>query len=141
MLLQPEMIESRESPLIVTPHAGELNQLCNAFGTVGLDSVEQVSELAEAIEGIVVAKGPDTMIASEGGQVVMMPPAPSWLSTAGTGDVLAGLIASRLATGTRAIRAAEEGCWLHAEAARLSGPAFTAGTLIDAIPEAYYNFL
>jgi hydroxyethylthiazole kinase-like uncharacterized protein yjeF len=141
MLLEPEMIESRESPLIVTPHAGELNHLCNAFGTVGLDSVEQVSELAEAIEGIVVAKGPDTMIASEGGQVLMMPPAPSWLSTAGTGDVLAGLIASRLATGSRAIRAAEEGCWLHGEAARLSGPAFTAGTLIDAIPESYYNFL
>ena len=61
---------------------------------------------------------------------------PSWLSVAGTGDVLAGVIASRLATGAEPFAAACEGLWLHGEAARLAGPAFTAGTLADHIPEA-----
>ncbi len=118
-----------------------MDHLCNNFGTVGLDRVEQVLELAEALEGIVIAKGHDTMIASEGGQVVMIPPASSWLSTAGTGDVLAGLVASRLATGQRAMKAAEEGCWLHGATAQQAAPAFTAGTLIDHIPDAYDTFL
>ncbi len=142
VLLEPEMLEGRTSPLIVTPHAGELDALGRAFDTVGLDRVEQVCELAEAIEGVVVAKGPDTIIAAPGSAVTIMPPASSWLSIAGTGDILAGLIASRLAVGNGSPKQiALEGCWLHREAARLAGPAFSAGTLIDYIPEAYESFL
>ena len=141
-LLEPDMLDGRTSALIVTPHAGELHSLSNSFGTVGLDRIEQVSELAEAIEGVVVAKGPDTIIAAPSRTPVILPPAPSWLSTAGTGDVLAGLIASQLATGAElAALLAEIGCWLHAEAARKAGPAFSASGLIDTIPEAYRAFL
>ena len=61
---------------------------------------------------------------------------PSWLSVAGTGDVLAGVIASRLATGAEAFEAACEGVWLQGEAAHLAGPAFTAGELASHIPGA-----
>jgi NAD(P)H-hydrate repair Nnr-like enzyme with NAD(P)H-hydrate dehydratase domain len=64
------------------------------------------------------------------------PRASSWLSGAGPGDVLAGLIASRLATGAEAFAAAGEGVWLPAEAARLAGPGFTAGRLVEFIPAA-----
>lgn len=142
VLLEPDMLDGRTSPLIVTPHAGELEHLGNNFGSVGFDRVEQVSELAESLEGVVVAKGPDTMIAAPGAPVTIMPPATSWLSTAGTGDVLAGLIASRLAVGENGpLNHAIEGCWLHREAARLAGPAFTAGDLMNYIPEAYGAFL
>lgn len=141
VLLDPTMLEGRSCPIIATPHAGELDQLADAFEAVGLDRLEQVQEMAEDIEGVIVAKGPDTLIASAGSPVIVMPPAPSWLSTAGTGDVLAGLIGSRLTTGVSARRAAEQGCWLHGQAARLSGPAFSAGTLIDAIPAAYETLL
>ena len=138
VLLEPSMLEGRTSPLILTPHGGELAVLSDSFGTVGLDRVEQVTELAEAIEGVVVAKGPDTMIAAPASPVMVMPASPSWLSTAGTGDVLAGLIASRLAVGRNSPQGvAAEGCWLHREAARSAGVSFTAADLIDYIPTAY----
>lgn len=138
VLLEPDMIDGRSSPLILTPHAGELDALGNNFGSVGLDRIEQISELAEAIEGVVVAKGPDTIVAAASSDITIMPPATSWLSTAGSGDVLAGLIASRLAVGSSsAIGAAIEGCWLHREAAHLAGPAFTAADLIAHIPKSY----
>lgn len=140
-LLDPAMLDGREWPIIATPHAGELDALANSFGSVGLDRLEQVTELAEDLEGVLVAKGPDTLIAAAGAPLVVMPPAPSWLSTAGTGDVLAGLIASRLASGVSPRRAAEQGCWLHLAAARRAGPVFAAGQLIDHIPAAYADFL
>lgn len=141
-LLTPDMLEGRLSPLIVTPHAGELDALGQTFGSVGLDRIEQVSDLAEALEGVVVAKGPDTMLAAPATPVTIMPPATSWLSTAGTGDVLAGLIASRMAVGMESpMGIALEGCWLHAEAARLAGPAFSAGDLVHHIPAAYRAML
>lgn len=136
-LLEPQMLEEREWPIIATPHAGELDHMANTFGVVGLDRVEQTVELAEGIEGVLVAKGPDTLIAAQGSGLVVMPPASSWLSTAGTGDVLAGLIASRLATGASPRKAAEQGCWLHAVAARRAGPAFSAGDLVRHLPEAF----
>ncbi len=141
VLLEPSMIEGRDCPIIATPHAGELDQLANAFEATGLDRPEQACELAEDIEGVLVAKGPDTLIAAEGVPLAIMPPASSWLSVAGSGDVLAGLIASRLATGASARKAAEHGCWLHREAAWHAGTAFTAGDLIDNIPRAYNSFL
>lgn len=141
-LLTPDMLEGRLSPLVVTPHAGELDALGHTFGSVGLDRVEQVSDLAEALEGVVVAKGPDTMLGAPGTPITIMPPASSWLSTAGTGDVLAGLIASRMAVGMDSpLGIALEGCWLHREAARLAGPAFSAGDLLHFIPDAYGSML
>jgi hydroxyethylthiazole kinase-like uncharacterized protein yjeF len=136
-LLEPPMLEDREWPIIATPHAGELDALANTFGAVGLDRVEQVVELAEAIEGVLVAKGPDTLVAAQGSSLVMTPGASSWLSTAGTGDVLAGLIASRLACGASPRKAAEQGCWLLATAARHAGPAFSSGDLIGHVPAAF----
>lgn len=136
-LLEPPMLEDREWPIIATPHAGELETMANAFGVVGLDRIEQAIELAEAIEGVLVAKGPDTLLAAQGSSLVVMPPATSWLSTAGTGDVLAGLIASRLACGVGPRKAAEQGCWLHARAAKHAAPAFSALGLVAQIPAAF----
>ncbi|RIV89561.1 NAD(P)H-hydrate dehydratase [Aurantiacibacter xanthus] len=142
VLLEPEMLEDRSAPLVLTPHAGELDAIGNAFASSEPDRLEQVTELAEAIEGVLVAKGPDTIVAAPGRPPVFMPPAPSWLSTAGTGDVLAGLIASQLAVGeTSAFQAAQNGCWLHREAALRAGPAFSASGLVAQLPAAYGAFL
>ena len=142
MLLEPGMLaELSGGSLIATPHAGELGVLCESFGIGDGGRLERVARLARKMGAVVVAKGPDTLIASPEGALEVMPPALSWLSTAGTGDVLAGLIASRLATGSKPIHAAIEGCQLHAEAARLAGPAFSAGTLIENIPAAYASFM
>ena len=141
VLLEPSMLEKRTCPIIATPHTGELEKLANSFGAVGLDRREQATELAEAVEGVLVAKGPDTIIAARGSTITIMPPASSWLSTAGTGDILAGLIGSRLATGAGAQEAAEEGCWLHAAAARRAGSAFSVADLNSHIAGAYGEFM
>ena len=86
---------------------------------------------------VIVAKGPDTVIASPDGVITFAPRAPSWLSTAGTGDVLAGAIASRLASGSSPHTAACEGVWLQAEAARMAGACFSSLQLAETVRSAY----
>lgn len=138
VLLAPRLLAERSAALIATPHEGELIALERAFD---LDSAgskpERASALARASGMTVVAKGADTVIAAPDGRMALAPRASSWLSTAGTGDVLAGAIASRLATGVEPFAAACQGVWLHGEAARLCGAAFTAGALAGAVREAY----
>jgi len=136
-LLAPEMLDARSAPLVATPHEGELARLCAAFGIGGKGKLERARALALASGMVVVAKGPDTLIAAPSGATVLCPPASSWLSVAGTGDVLAGVLASRLAAGAGPLAAACEAVWLHGEAARLAGPVLTAAALAARLPEAY----
>lgn len=136
-LLAPAHLSGRSAPLVLTPHEGELNALCRAFGVAGDARRERVRGLAGETGAVVVAKGPDTLVAAPDGRLAISPPAPSWLSTAGTGDVLAGIVASRLATGEEAFAAACQGVWLHGAAARLAGPAFAAGELAGTVAAAY----
>ena len=137
VLLAPRLLAEHAGPLIATPHDGELAALERAFDLPGTGTKpERAARLAEASGMVIVAKGPDTAVAAPGGGLALAARASSWLSTAGTGDVLAGVIASRLAAGSEAFVAACEGVWLHGEAARLSPPAFSAGQLAAAIPTA-----
>ncbi len=137
VLLGPRLLAERKGATVVTPHEGELLALERAFGCDGSGSKpERALALAAAGDMIVVAKGPDTVIASPDGRLACAPRASSWLSTAGTGDVLAGCIASRLAAGADGFAAACEGVWLHGEAARRAPPAFTAGQLGQMVPAA-----
>lgn len=126
------------APTIVTPHEGELAALEAAFGLEAAGTkVEQAAGLARVGGMIVVAKGPDTVIAAPDGRLALAHRASTWLATAGTGDVLAGTIASRLAAGAEPFAAACEGVWLHAEAARRRRGPFTAEQLARAVPDAY----
>jgi hydroxyethylthiazole kinase-like uncharacterized protein yjeF len=135
VLLQPGTISA---PAIATPHEGELAVLERAFGVDGSGGkAARAAALAMASGMVIVAKGPDSVIAGPGGQVALAHRASSWLSVAGTGDVLAGIIASRLATGAAPFDAACEGVWLHAEAARLAGAAFCASALAARVRDAY----
>lgn len=122
---------------VLTPHEGEMAALEKAFGLAGTGlRRDRASALARATGAVVLLKGPDTVNAAPAGEVVLAPRATSWLSVAGTGDVLAGTIASRLAVHGDPLRAASEGVMLHAEAARLAGPAFTAGELARQVGKA-----
>ncbi|WP_353227011.1 NAD(P)H-hydrate dehydratase [Novosphingobium sp.] len=136
MLLRPGQAAAGVA-LVLTPHEGELAPLERAFG---LNSAGQkrdrAARLADASGAVVVAKGPDTVIAAPDGRIMVAPRATPWLSVAGTGDVLAGIIASRLAVLRDPWRAAAEGVWLHAEAARRAGPAFAASDLAQWVQEA-----
>ncbi|MFM5954334.1 MAG: NAD(P)H-hydrate dehydratase [Novosphingobium sp.] len=138
VLLAPRLLAEHAAPLIATPHDGELFSLERAFDLDGSGSkVERAAALARAAQMVVVAKGPDSVVAAPDGRVAYIPRGSSWLSTAGTGDVLAGTIASRLACGEEAFEAACQGLWLHGEAARLCPPAFAAGHLAEAVRAAY----
>ena len=134
-LLTPVML-SREIPLLATPHDGELATLCRSFGVIAEDRQDRALALAKLSGMVVLAKGPDSLIAAPDGRLALAPPAPSWLSVAGTGDVLAGIAASRMATGADPFTAACQAVWLHGEAARRAGAAFTPTQLAERVPEA-----
>ena len=137
LLLAPRQMAGRAAPTVATPHEGELTALERAFDCDGGGSkVDRAAVLAKASGLIVVAKGPDTVVAAPDGRIACAPRATSWLSVAGTGDVLAGIIASRLAAGEDAFDAACAGVWLHGEAARRTHAPFTAGALAEAVPAA-----
>ena len=138
VVMRSELLANRSGRYIATPHDGELKALESAFACTGIGSKpERATALARASGMVIVAKGPDTVIAAADGRIACAPRASSWLSVAGTGDVLAGAIASRLATGVEPFDAACQGVWLHSEAARLAPAPFTASQLAAMIPAAY----
>ena len=133
-LIRPDDLATRTAPTVLTPHEGEMAVLKASFGLEGKGHRrDRALALARASGAVVLLKGSDSLIASPAGKLVCAPPAPSWLSVAGTGDVLAGVLVSRLATGVPPLEAACEALWLHGEAARQARPAFTAGQLADAV--------
>ncbi len=134
-LLAPVLI-GRDIPMIATPHDGELEALCRSFSIIAEGRRNRALALAKTTGMVVCAKGPDTFVAAPDGRVALAAPAPSWLSVAGTGDVLAGIAVSRLANGRDPFSAACEAVWLHGEAARRSGIAFTADELVLSVSPA-----
>lgn len=135
MLLAPAML-TREVPMLATPHDGELETLCRSFGVIAETRRDRALALARVSGMVVLAKGPDSLVAAPDGRLALGPPAPSWLSVAGTGDVLAGIAASRMANGADPFTAACEALWLHGEAARRAGAAFTPTQLAERVSEA-----
>lgn len=135
VLLAPALLPEGK-PILATPHDGELEVLCRSFGVIAEGRRARALALARVSGMVVLAKGPDTCVAAPDGRLALAPPAPSWLSVAGTGDVLAGIAASRMAAGSDPFAAACEAVWLHGEAARRAGVAFTPSQLAERVPEA-----
>ena len=128
---EPERLHGQEA--IITPHEGEVRRL---FGEVKGTKPERALEAALRSKSVVVFKGPDTIVASPDGQLGFAPPAPAWLASAGSGDVLAGIIAALRARGLEPFKAASAGVWLHGRAAEIAGPQMIADDLADAVPKA-----
>jgi hydroxyethylthiazole kinase-like uncharacterized protein yjeF len=116
---------------ILTPHAGEFRRL---FGSLGGSKVEQAREAAASSGAVIVYKGADTVVAAPDGQAAIARPASSWLASAGTGDVLTGIIAAMRARGLDAFKAACAGVWMHNRASELVGPGLVADDLLAALP-------
>lgn len=131
LLGDPERLNGQDA--IITPHEGEFRKL---FGDLSGTKPERALEAARRSGAVVVYKGPDTLIATPDGRLGFAPPGPAWLATAGTGDVLAGMIAAFRASGLEAFEAACAGVWLHGRAAEIAGPQMIADDLADAIPSA-----
>jgi hydroxyethylthiazole kinase-like uncharacterized protein yjeF len=128
---EPERLRGQDA--IITPHEGEFQRL---FGDIAGTKAERALEAARRSGAVVVFKGPDTLVASPEGRLGFAPPAPAWLATAGTGDVLSGIIAALRARGMPAFEAASAGVWLHGRAAELAGPNMIADDLAEAVPAA-----
>lgn len=120
-------LAKRSAPTVLTPHGGEFARMF-AEGTG--PNIARTLDAARATGAIVVHKGPDTVIAHPDGRVVVSAASPTTLATAGSGDVLAGLIAGRLATGDDPFAAVATAAWLHMRAAEIAGPGLVADDLI-----------
>ncbi len=132
LLGEPQRLRGQDA--IVTPHEGEFRKL---FGDLAGSKANRALEAAERSGAVVVYKGPDTLVAAPDGRLGFAPPAPAWLASAGTGDVLAGLTAAMRARGLPAFEAACAGVWLHGRAAEIAGPQMIADDLAEAIPQAH----
>ncbi|GGF82456.1 bifunctional NAD(P)H-hydrate repair enzyme [Rhizobium wenxiniae] len=119
-----------ETHLVLTPHEGEFGRL---FPDIAADETlskpEKALKAARRAHAAIVYKGADTVIASPDGRVAINTNGPPWLATAGSGDVLAGMIGAFLAQGLPTFEAAAAGVYLHGQAAGLAGPYMTAEDL------------
>ena len=129
----PEVIGARKGATVLTPHDREFERL--AGGPPAADRLAAARDLAATTRAVVLLKGSTTVVADPNGEVRVVTEGDARLATAGTGDVLSGVIGALLARGMPALDAAAAGAWLHARAAR-HGPAqgLVATDLLELLP-------
>ena len=146
----PDLLGALHEGCILTPHEGEfarlfpdLSEKLNAPASKGpaYSKVDATREAAARAGCIILFKGPDTVIADAQGRAAINSAhydrAAPWLATAGSGDVLAGMIAGLLARGFPPMQAAETAAWLHVECALSFGPGLIAEDIPEELPKVF----
>lgn len=121
---------------VFTPHEGEFERLFPGLLASSVNRIEAARAAAQKSGATLLLKGPDTVIAKPNGDAAVNANAPAHLATAGSGDVLAGIIAGLMAQGMNAFDAARTGAYLHGECGRIAGPGLIAEDLPERLPQA-----
>lgn len=134
----PDRVGRLPEKCVLTPHQGEFSVLEQALGAAEepVNKVARAKALSDRIGRALILKGRDSVLVPPGEGAVIADNGTSWLSVAGSGDVLAGALAARLAVTGSVPTAMREGQWLHGRAAVLAGPGFSAAMLARALPRA-----
>lgn len=126
-------VQLRE-PAVLTPHAGEFERIFPGLLLQSPTRVEAAQVAAATCQCTILLKGPDTVVASPDGRVVVNTNAPPTLATAGAGDVLSGFVAGLMAQGMDSFSAAAAAVWLHGDAGTRFGPGLISEDLPEMLP-------